>query len=441
MNVTVESLAPCRKLLRIEVDAAAVDAAFARIASTFQKQAQLPGFRPGKAPLHLILKSYGASIEEEVKKQLMGDAYRDAVRQEKLNVVGMVDVEEIEFGRGQALKFAATVETAPDFALPEYKGIEIKREVAMVTDADIERAIGVLREQRADYKDVDRAVQDGDFVVVDYTGTSEGKPLTEFAPTARGLTEKKGFWLQVAQDSFVPGFTPQLVGAKAGEARTVNVEFPQDFVSQPLSGKKAEYQVVVQQVKEKILPDLDEAFAVGFGAENLERLREGVRRDLESELNMKLKRSTRDQLVGALLSRVTCDLPEAVVNNETRNVVYDIVRENQQRGVPKEILDQQKDEIFNAANSSAKDRVKISFILGRIAEQEKIGVDDQEITRRVLYLAQQYGIKPEKFVRQLQDRDGISEIRSQILSSKVLDFIELQAKVEEVLPGSAPAAS
>src|SRR2546430_12958152 len=150
-------------------------------------------------------------------------------------------------------------------------------------------------------------------------------------------------------------------------------------------------------------------------------------------MNYKIKRSVRDQLVRELPNRVTCELPESIVLSETRNVVYDIVRENQQRGVSKETIEQQKDQIFSVANNSAKDRIKAAFVLGRIAEQEGIKADQKEVTQRILVLAQQYQIKPEQMVKQLRDRNGFAEIEEQIISAKVLDFMELNAKVEEVM--------
>jgi len=438
VNVNVENLAPCKKLLRVEVDAAAVDAEFEKTTREFMKIARLPGFRPGKAPRHLVMKAYTAQIDEEVKRQLISDSFREAVRDQKLHLVGQPDIEEIQFGRNQALQFAATVETAPEFELPEYKGMPVRREVRIVTDDDIERALGVLREQRAVYTDVARPVQDGDFVVVNYTGTSEGKPITELAPTARGLGEKKEFWLHVATNSFIPGFTEQLVGAQAGEKRTVTVTFPTDFVTPQLAGKPGAFEVEVVQVKEKTLPELNDELAKSYGAENVERLREGVRKDLDNELKYKSKRTTRDQLMRELLNRVNFDLPESVVLNETRHVVYDLVRENQQRGMSREAIDQQKDQIFSFATHSAKERVKAAFVLGRIADQEGLKADQKEVTQRILVLAEQYQIKPDQLIKQLQERNGLAEIEEQIVTSKVMDLLEQHARFEDVLPGATP---
>jgi trigger factor len=274
-------------------------------------------------------------------------------------------------------------------------------------------------------------VESGDYVVVNYKGTSEGKPLTEISPTARGLTEKENFWLHVETGHFIPGFTGQLIGAGAGEKRRVQVEFPADFVAPALAGKPGVYEVEVVQVKRKVLPEVDDELARKYDAESLEKLREGIRIDLEHELEFKQKRSVRNQLVKYLVGRVQCDLPDSFVQAETRNVVYDIVRENQERGIPPEAIESQKDEIMNHASSSARDRVKFSFIVRQISEKERIQVTDEEMSKRVLTMAYQYQMKPEKFIKQLRERNGLPEIEEQILTTKVLDFLENNAAIEE----------
>ena len=186
------------------------------------------------------------------------------------------------------------------------------------------------------------------------------------------------------------------------------------------------------QVKERQLPELDEAFAAQFGVNNLEGLREGVRGDLEKELKHKRVTSVRNQLIQAILSRVQCELPETVVQHETRNVVRDIVYQNQQRGVTKESIQERKDEIFAAANTGAKDRVKAALILNRIAEKESIKIADQEVLQRVALIAQQRNEKPEKVLREMQQNGQINSIAEQVLTSKVLDFLQLQALISEV---------
>ena len=438
MNVTVQSLAPCKKLMRVEIEAQKVDETFAAVAKDFRREARLPGFRPGKAPLEMVLRMYEKEIQEEAKRKLISEGYRKAVDEQKLDVLGHPDIEEIQFTRGQPLQFAATIETAPEFELPEYKALPVRREQRTVTEADVERALNLLREQRVSFKTVERPVAAGDMAVVNYTGTCEGKPITEIAPTAKGLTEQKSFWLEVRPGSFIPGFTDQLVGAQAGDRRTVNVDFPADFVTPQLAGKKGAYEVEVVEVKERILPALDQELAKAYGAETLEKLQAGVRRDLENELKYKQQKSTRNDLVRALLGRVNFELPETAVAQETRNVVYDLVRENAQRGVPRDVIEKQKEQIYSAATHNAKERVKVQFLLQKIAEKEDIKVSQEEIASRVHYLAGLYQISPEKFLKDLRKRNGLIEVYDQIMNEKVIDLLEKNAKFEDVLPDAQP---
>ena len=434
MNVSVENLAPCKKLVRVELDAAAVNAAFDAITKDYQKQAALPGFRPGKAPRDMVVKKYDAEIKEEARRKLIGDSYRKAIEEQKLNVVGHPDIEEVQFGRGQALQFTATVETAPEFQLPEYKGLSATLEMKSVTDADVDRALDMLRGQQAKFETVARELTNGDVAVVSYSGTVDGQPITELAPTAKGLTEQKNFWVELTPDGFIPGFAEQLIGAKAGDKRTVNVDFPADFVTKELVGKKGVYEVEVVEVKEKVLPVADDAFAVKFGAENLEKLKAGVRADLENELKYSRSKAVRGQVIRALLNKVNFDLPESAVASETRNVVYDLVRQNTQRGVAREIIEKQKDEIYSAAAGSAKERVKLAFLVQRIAGQEKIQVTQEDAIRRAQTLAMTYQMPFEQFLKDLQKRNGVNELYEQALHEKVMEFMETNATITETAP-------
>ncbi|MGA3283254.1 MAG: trigger factor [Verrucomicrobiota bacterium] len=439
MNVTVENLASCKKLVRVEVDAKAVDEAFDAVTKDFQKQASLPGFRPGRAPRALVAKKYEADIKAEAKRKLIGDSYRKAVDEKKIAVVGYPDIEEIQFGRGQALQFAATIETAPEFQMPDYKGLRVKREAKSVTDADVERALELLRRQHTKFETVARTARPGDIAVVNYTGMCDGKPITDTAPTAKGLTEQKNFWVDIGPEAFLPGFAEELTGTKTGDRRAVSVDFPADFLTKELAGRKGIFEIEVVEIKEKILPPMDDAFAKLYDAESLEKLRAGVRRDLENELNYSQAKSLRTQVIRGLLDRVNFDLPESAVAQETRNAVYDIVHQNTKRGVTREMIEQQKEEIYSAATHNAKERVKLSFLIQRIAEKEKLKVSQEEILKRAQSLATLYQIPLEKFLKDLQKRNGVPELYEQILHEKALDLLEKNAAIEDVTPGASPA--
>lgn len=250
------------------------------------------------------------------------------------------------------------------------------------------------------------------------------------------MAEQTNFWVEIGANSFIPGFTEQLIGAQAGDKRTVNVDFPADFVAPELAGKRGVYEVQVTEVKEKALPALDDTFAKSYGAENLEKLKEGVRRDLENELSYKQTKSIRNQLVRSLLNRVNFELPETPVAQETRNVVYDIVQENSKRGVSRDIIEQQKDRIYSVASQGAKERVKVAFLLQKVAEKEDIKVSQQEIAQRIGQLAATYQIPADKFLKDLQKRNGLIEIYDQVMNEKVIDLLQQHAQIEDVPPGT-----
>lgn len=438
MNVTVENLAPCKKLLRVEVPAEKVDETFNSVTKDFGKQAALPGFRPGKAPAAMVLRKYETDIADETKRKLISESYRQAIDEQKVEVIGAPDIEEIQFGRGKPLQFAATVETAPEVALPEYKGIEVKVEAKTVAEADVTNALNMLLQQKVKFETADRSLQTGDIAVVNYKGTVDGKPITELAPTARGIAENEKFWVKIGDQAFIPGFAEQLTGAKAGEHRKVEVDFPADFVTAQLQGKHGTYEVDVLEVKQEVLPPLDDAFAKEFGAENLEKLKEGVRRDLENELKYSRSRNIRNQIMRKLMDQVNFELPESSVARETRNVVFEIVNENQKRGISREQIEEHKDQIYSAASSGAKERVKVSFLLQKIADKEDVKVANEEVMQRIVQMARMYNMPPEKFAKDLQKRNGMIEIFDQIMNQKVMDLLESAAKVEEVPVGSLP---
>jgi trigger factor len=432
MNVTVDHLGPCKKLVRVEVPVEKVNEAFEEVTGHFQKAAQLPGFRPGKVPRHLIVKSFDQKIHEEARRKLFQESFRHAMDQEKLRVITTLNVEDQQFGRGTPYGYNVTCEVAPEFTLPEYKGLKARRELAVPSDSDVERAMNILREQHVKYNDVDRELREGDIAVVNYHGTTEGKPLTDIAPAARGFAEKQKTWIAIAKDSFIPGFAEQLAGAKAGDKRTVQLTLPSDFVVPELANRPTTYEVEILEVKEKILPEVTEEFAKGFGASSVDELIAGVRRDLQSELDHRQRRAIRDQLLNGLLRQIDCELPESVVGSETRNLVFNIVNENQKRGIAREVIEDKKDDIYKAASANAKDRIKAAFILGRIAEKEGIKTNEKEVLERVAALAEQNNTTTEKMAKLLQERNAFSEIANELVTNKVLDFLEVNAQIDEV---------
>ena len=434
MEVTITDLSPCKKQLRIEIDAEAVNAKFDSVAKDFRRHAHLPGFRPGKAPLANVMRSYGDKIGEEAKRTLMSDSYAKALKENGLRPVIMPEVEELQFGHGKPFQYLATLEVTPAFELPEYNGLEVEKERRTVTGADIDKALDTLREQRVSYTDVDRPAGEDDFIVVNFTGTIDDKPITDLVKVARGLTEQKNYWLNAKHNPLIPGIVEALIGSGKDDKKTVTVTIPNDFIYEELVGKEARYEIEIVQVKEKSLPELDDKFAKGFGAESMDKLREGVENDLKNELEYSQKKSVRNQCVDKLLDAVNCDLPETIVNEATRVGVHNIVQQNHQRGVGKEVIDENKDRIYANAKADAEVRVKANYILSKIAEKEGIKVTDQELSRQVAAMAAQQKVKPQKLAQQLKDNGTIYQVQEEIMNAKVIDLLEEKAKVTEIDP-------
>jgi trigger factor len=430
MNIAIEEVSSLRRRLRIEVPADRVTAAFSKTANEFQKIASIRGFRPGKAPLSVVEKRYAKDIEEEVRRRIVPEAFREAVRSKKLNIVHVPGVEDVkEAQKGSTFSFSAVVDLAPDFKLPEYKGIAVKKTDAAVTDADVDEVLNRLLDQRADYKPVERPVQQDDYVIITYTGTCEGQPIETLVPQVPQLGKQEKFWIWIKDDIFLPGFGTQLIGAQAGESRTVTVEFPADFAQEPLRGKKGVYETRVEEVREKALPALDDAFAQEVAHCSLDELKTRLRSNIEADKAQRARGDHLRQIFEHLRGQTQFDLPESSVQNETQRALIDIVRENQMRGIPEQILEEKKADIFNAAQTSARDRVKLAFILGKIAEAEKIEVTSEELNQEILDLAQDSGLTVEKFVKRLQENDALGEIEQSVLRRKTVEFLLQSAAI------------
>ncbi len=434
MEVSVTDLSPCRKQLRIEVDAETVDAKFDAVAKDFRRQAHLPGFRPGKAPLANVMRSYADKIADEAKRALMADSYGQALKEKELKPVIMPEIEELQFGHGKPFQYMATLEVSPSFDLPEYKGLEVEKERRSVTEKDVKKALEKLQEQRVEYRDVDRPMAEDDFVVVNYKGTIDDKPITDTVKVARGLSEQANAWLHLKRNPLVPGLVEALIGSNKGDKKTVPVTFPEEFIYEELIGKDGQFEVEIVEIKEQSLPELDDTFAKSFGAESIAKLSEGVESDLKNELEYSEKQSIRNQCVQKLLDDVSCALPETIVNQATRAVVHNIVQSNHNRGVSKDIIEENKDDIYNNAKSNAEVRVKANYILAQIADKEGIKVTEQELSRQISAMAMQQKIKPQKMADQLKENGGIYEVQEEILNSKVIDLLQENAKITEVDP-------
>jgi trigger factor len=435
MKVQVEKKPESVSTLKIELPAEEVSKEWDAIANSFARFAKIPGYRPGKAPRTLIDKRFRKEIQEEVTKKLVSKSYREAIEQKKLRVASLTNLEDVQFGEDKSMRFQATVVTAPEFKLPAYKNIPVELPDTKVTEAEIDATIERLRDQTADFVDVpERGAQMEDFVVIDFEGTVEGKPISEVASNAsKNLHGGKKFWLRLAPDNFLPKFCEQVVGQKKDETRTVIVDFPADFLVKELAGKQASYNVTLGEVKEKVLPRVDDAFAAKLlPGKTLADLRHTIEHDLEHEKEHQVEHAKEEQIIKYLQENTKVDLPPPLLRNEMKRALAELVQRNRARGIPDEMLKEKEKELIETAASVAHHRLKTNFILERIAEQEKIEVTREDVDLRIRQEAQRYNISADKMRKELEEHDGLNTLAEQILLGKTLDFLKANVSVQPV---------
>jgi trigger factor len=435
MKVEVETQPGSVSTLQIELPPEEVSKEWDVIANSFARFAKIPGYRPGKAPRAVIEKRFRKEIHDELTKKLVSKSYHDAIEQKQLRVVSLTNVEDVQFGDDKSMRFRATVVTAPEFELPEYRNIPVRLPDTKVSEAEVDAALERLREQSADFVDVpERELRMEDFAVIDFEGAIEGRPISEIAPNAsKNLHGGKKFWFHLAPENFLPRFCEQIVGMKRGETRSVQVQFPAEFPVAELAGKKADYAVTLNEIKQKVLPPIDDAFAARLvPGKTVADLCHMIEHDLEHEKEHEVERAKESQIVKFLHEHTAFDLPSPLLKSETRRALNELVHGNRARGVPDDILKGKEKELVEGAGSLAAHRLKTNFILSRIAEREKIEVSREELDARIREEAARYDISVDKMRKELQEHDGLNSLAEQLLLGKTLDFLKANVSVENV---------
>ena len=438
MNVQLNSVSDTRKSLVVTLDASEVDAVHHSVVAEFSRQARIPGFRPGKAPAAMVAKRFAKDINEEFKQKVVSKAYRDALEQQKLDVLNIVDVQPGEVTVGAPLEVTITLDVRPEFALPEYVGLPTEVAPVEVTDAETDAVIEGMRAERAEFKVADRPAVKSDYVKLAYDGKIDGQPITELAPDKQIYGKVPQTWEEVegANEGVIPGLGLQLAGMKPGDKKDVAITFPADFAAVPaLAGKSAVYAVEVQEIRERALPPLDEEFFKANRVDNLESLKAGVSSQLKLKKESQNRAEQRRQVSEALAAKVEFSVPDSLIESETQSVLRQFIEENMRRGVPQEQFEKDKKELFDGARKAATKRVKIQLILAKIAEAEKLQVSEQDIDQFIYRESMRTQQKPEKLVKALtNDREQLRSIQQSIIFDKAIDFLVSKATVTTVQP-------
>ena len=350
MKVELKDISETRKQLVVALEAAEVDQEFNRVTGEFVSQARIPGFRPGKAPVAVIRKRFEKEIAQELNQAVMAKAYRDATKEKNLEVLSVVDASEPTITAGAPTEVTITVDVQPKFDLPEYKGLPVTAGDTNVTDAEVDQVIENIRRERAEFKTVERESQVGDYVKFGFEGTLDGQKIAELVPDRPIFGSMPQTWEEAgSSEGLLPGAGQIIVGLKAGESKQGDITFPSDFNVPALAGKTGNYTFTVQEVRERVLPPVDEAFLKQQGAATVEELRDRVRASIKQQKEGNDRAERRRQVADALAAKVEFPIPEVLIDNETDVLLHQLVEQNLRRGIPQDELEKNKEQLYNTA--------------------------------------------------------------------------------------------
>ncbi len=437
MNIAVEKQPKCIAILNVEVPSTDVAAKRASITSTYASQAKIPGFRPGKAPKNVIEKRFGKQISEELTETLFGEACDKALESENLKVLDFGFPDNLNERPDGSIAFEARLILAPEFSLPEYKGIEVKAPSTEVSDEELNSQLDSIRERLAEFEDItDRAVQNDDIAVVDFTTTVDGKSITEvIGEKGQYLAKRENHWLPVKAGSFLPGYAEQLVGMKTGDQKDAKITLDDTFPFEELRGKELTLHTILQGIKAPKLPELNDEFAEKLvPGKTLEDIKSLIRENMGQEKSKQINEVKVSQIVEKLNASVNFELPEEIVQRETQNQANALVQQGSQQGASDEDILKQQDEIFSVATKRALTNLRTNFILQEIAAAEKITVSDADLLAHISKIAEQRREPIKKVIKDLQKKRQIQSLRNSLLIGQTIDFLIEQAKVVEVSP-------
>jgi trigger factor len=411
----------CKHSLEISIPVVDVESELGRVTADVQKRAKLPGFRPGKAPTSIIRKQFAGDIRQQVLENLIPKFLQKQFAAENLNVVGTPDIKDVHFHDGEPLRFKAEFEVVPEVELGEYRGIEVPYGEPVVTDEDIDKRIAELRDQKAQYINVDpRPVENGDHAVValESLGGIEGEPV-----------KTDEMVLEIGGPDTFPAFTENLLGVTPGEEREFEVSYPEEYGSKRLAGKTVKFRATLQGIRRKELPDVNDEFAQDLGDyRDIGELREAIRKSIFAQREYEAQQEAKNKIVDKLVDAHDFPVPEVFVERQVKNRMEQTLRAMAGEGVdPRSIkLDWKK--VMETQREKALREVKASMLLSKISEREAIGATRDEVDREVERVARQQK-EPVAAVHLRFEKDGtLGRIASHIQTEKTLNFLFEQAR-------------
>lgn len=428
MNVKLEKKEKNIVELEIEVDSGVFEEGLKKAFQKNAKRFNVPGFRKGKAPRNIIETYYGAEVlYEDALNEVFPEAYEEAVKETDIFPVDRPKLDIKQIGKGQNLIFTASVTVKPKVELGEYKDIEIEKIEVNITDEDVEKEIEKSAEKNARIVTIeDRGIQEGDIAEIDFKGFIDGEPFEG----GEGLD----FPLEIGSNKFIEGFEEQLIGGRPGDDIKVNVTFPEDYNPSELAGKEALFEVIVNDVKTKEMPVIDDEFAKDVSEfDTLEEYKEDLRKKLTESEEQKAENEFKSKLIDKVVDNATVEIPKVMVDKQIDITLRDFDNNLRYQGYSLEQYLQMAQMDIDTFKEQGRDRaerdVKTQLVLEEIGKRENVQVSDEEFKEEVSKLSGKYQKDEEEFMKLLRD-DDIEYIKGTIITKKTIEILKENAKIK-----------
>ena len=437
MNLELKDAGTARKIATVTFDADEIKNKENEACKEIGKIANIPGFRKGKAPAAVIRKRFSKELKDELTRKVSSDAYESILENKEIKVYSILKVDAGDPSSENGASVEVTVDLEPEFEIPDYENFEVTINPTDVSDEDIDNEINALRDQRASFDEVDRAAKEGDYIKCSYEGELDGKPVAEILPDKPMYGKQTNTWEEAGQAKGlgVDAIAQGVVGMKSGDKKDIEAPFEEDFEVEPLAGKTISYKLEVHEVREKKPPALNEEFFKSIKVENLEELKDRVLTDLETRKKRENQNAKRSQVTQKILDTPDFPLPQQAVEDESNSIFQSRAQRAIQQGTKQEDIESQKDELWKEARIQGEARVKLTLILGKIAEKEKVDVSNEDLARAASQEAMMMRKDPTTYIKELsKDRRQLHRLRQDILHDKTLDLVAGKAneKIGEI---------
>ncbi|MCF8112055.1 MAG: trigger factor [Desulfobacteraceae bacterium] len=430
MDVKVEDVSDVKKKVHVEIPKEQVTSKLDEAYKQLKKTAKIKGYRPGKTPRPVLERHFKKDVHADVVNSLVQDSFPDAIKEADLTVLETTDFDAPELDPESSYKYAATVELKPELPEVEFKGLKLKKTVYTVEEAEIDTQMDRLRQHLAEYKPIDppRPAQDKEYVTVDYEGFIDGQPSD-----ATPFTENSAF--QLGSSGFPEEFDNAVIGMTPGEEKTVTVEFPEDYKDQQLAGREVEFKITLKELREQVLPPVDDDFAKNFGEfETLEDLRAEIRKNLEQGYESRTNQELQEQIFEQLLTN-DFEIPEVMVKYEMDEIIRDAEMKFAQSGVSMEQLGITREHMEQQYRGLAEQQVHRHLLLSKIIEQEQLEIPTEELEAEYEKIAEATGQSNDMIKSYYRQNPEKHEgFKHALLEKKAIDLIINHAETEEVEP-------